>query len=203
MFLIFDTETTGLPKNYNAPLTDSDNWPRLVQLAWERHDGTGKLIEAQNFIIKPEGFEIPYSAEKVHGISTEKALADGKDLEFVLKEFTKAIEGSSCIIGHNIEFDNSIIGAEFLRKNIENRLFQTTHVCTKEESTDFCALPGGRGGKFKWPNLTELHHKLFQENFEEAHNASADVAATARCFLELVRIGIINEETLKIDKNIL
>ncbi len=33
MYLIFDTETTGLPKNYNAPLTDADNWPRLVQLA--------------------------------------------------------------------------------------------------------------------------------------------------------------------------
>jgi DNA polymerase-3 subunit alpha len=38
MFLIYDTETTGLPKNYNAPLTDSDNWPRLVQLAWQLHD---------------------------------------------------------------------------------------------------------------------------------------------------------------------
>jgi DNA polymerase III subunit alpha len=44
MYLIFDTETTGLPQNYSAPLTDFDNWPRCVQLAWQVHDETGKLI---------------------------------------------------------------------------------------------------------------------------------------------------------------
>ena len=38
MFLIFDTETTGLPKRWNAPLTDSDNWPRCIQIAWQLHD---------------------------------------------------------------------------------------------------------------------------------------------------------------------
>ena len=27
MYLIFDTETTGLPKNFKAPITDTDNWP--------------------------------------------------------------------------------------------------------------------------------------------------------------------------------
>ena len=85
MFLIFDTETTGLPLNYNAPLTDFDNWPRLVQLAWQMHDESGRLIGAKNFIVRPEGFEIPYSAEKVHGISTQKALSEGVGLEEVLK----------------------------------------------------------------------------------------------------------------------
>lgn len=33
-YLFIDTETTGLPKEYDAPYTDIDNWPRLVQLAW-------------------------------------------------------------------------------------------------------------------------------------------------------------------------
>ena len=32
MYLIFDTETTGLPRNFKAPITDTDNWPRVVQL---------------------------------------------------------------------------------------------------------------------------------------------------------------------------
>ena len=68
MYLIFDSETTGLPKNYNAPLTNFDNWPRLVQLAWQVHDKTGKLIEVNSLIVKPEGFEIPFNAEKIHGI---------------------------------------------------------------------------------------------------------------------------------------
>ena len=62
---------------------------------------------------------------------------------------------------------------------------------TKEESTDYCALPGGKGGKYKWPTLSEMHQRLFDCAFEEAHNAAADVAATARCFLELARLGVI------------
>ena len=62
---------------------------------------------------------------------------------------------------------------------------------TKDDATNYCAIPGGRGGRFKWPKLTELHVKLFGEAFAEAHNASADVEATARCFLELIRLGVI------------
>ena len=33
-YLFFDTETTGLPKNWKAPVTDTENWPRIVQIAW-------------------------------------------------------------------------------------------------------------------------------------------------------------------------
>ena len=69
MYLIFDTETTGLPKKDQAPISDVDNWPRVVQIAWQFHDESGKLLENHNLLIKPDGFEIPYSAEKVHGIS--------------------------------------------------------------------------------------------------------------------------------------
>ena len=54
MYLIFDTETTGLPKKWNAPITDSDNWPRCVQLAWQLHDSKGALISDHSYLIKPE-----------------------------------------------------------------------------------------------------------------------------------------------------
>ena len=60
MFLIFDTETTGLPENWKAPLTDFDNWPRMVQLAWQIHDIKGELVDVKNFIIKPENYDIPF-----------------------------------------------------------------------------------------------------------------------------------------------
>ena len=62
---------------------------------------------------------------------------------------------------------------------------------SKDEGTAYCAIPGGRGGKFKWPTLTELHQKLFGEGFGDAHDAAYDVAATARCFFEMVRFGVI------------
>ena len=44
MYLFFDTETTGLPKNWKAPITDLENWPRLVQLAWLVYDNIGNKI---------------------------------------------------------------------------------------------------------------------------------------------------------------
>ncbi|NOX86346.1 MAG: PHP domain-containing protein, partial [Chlorobi bacterium] len=203
MFLIFDTETTGLPKNYNAPLTDFDNWPRLVQLAWQIHNEKGELEDVKNFIVRPEGFDIPRGAEKIHGITTEYALKEGQPLEFVLEEFNKTLKEVKVIVGHNIEFDLNILGAEFLRMKMDTPLFDVKAVDTKEASTDYCALPGGRGGKYKWPNLDELHRKLFNESFDAAHNASADVQATARCFLELVRIGVIDAGMLAVEEKLL
>ena len=122
MYLIYDTETTGLPKNFSAPVSDSENWPRLVQIAWQLHNDMGELIEVKNFIVRPEGFTIPYNAEKIHGISTKRALDQGVDLSFVLKEFNKSISKSNFIVGHNISFDINIMGAEFFRAQIETSL---------------------------------------------------------------------------------
>ena len=87
MYLIFDTETTGLPRDYSAPITQLDNWPRLVQLAWQLHDHTGALQSSGNYIIRPEGFTIPFNSEQIHGISTERALKEGVDLKEVLVDF--------------------------------------------------------------------------------------------------------------------
>ena len=66
MVLIYDTETTGLPRDWNAPISDSDNWPRLVQLAWQLHDETGKLLSRGNMVVKPDGFTIPFNSTKIH-----------------------------------------------------------------------------------------------------------------------------------------
>lgn len=191
MFLIFDTETTGLPLNYNAPISDLNNWPRVVQISWQLHDSKGELIDAQNYIIKPEGYTIPFNAEKVHGISTQKAINEGIELQWMLAEFNKAIEQTTYIVGHNVQFDLNVLGAEYLRKQVATLLNKKPTLDTQLLATDFCALPGGRGGKFKWPKLEELHKKLFGKIFSEAHNAVADVEATTRCFFDLMRIGII------------
>ncbi|MDB4835210.1 DNA polymerase III subunit alpha [Cyclobacteriaceae bacterium] len=186
MYLIFDTETTGLPRDWNAPITDSDNWPRMVQLAWQLHDTSGKLLDAKNYIVKPEGYTIPYNAEKIHGISTERAEQEGHDLTFVLEEFNKDLSRSKYNIGHNIGFDVNIVGAEYHRKDISSTIADLAVIDTKDTSTQFCAIPGGRGGKFKWPTLTELHTKLFGVPFDEAHDAAYDVDATAKCFFGLI-----------------
>jgi len=211
MFLIFDTETTGLPNDFSAPISDTNNWPRCIQLAWQLHDFSGKLIDIKNYIIKPDGFSIPYNSEKIHGISTKRAQLEGHSIDFVLQEFSFALSKSTYLVGHNIPFDINIIFSEYFRigqsffidKVEKRKLFITkedkswkTLDTMNEDSASYCQIPGGRFGKFKFPKLTELYLKLFGKEFSEAHNASVDVAATARCFFELLRLKIIKSDSV-------
>ncbi|HLV63853.1 DNA polymerase III subunit alpha [Galbibacter sp.] len=202
MYLIFDTETTGLPKRWDAPISDVDNWPRAVQIAWQLHDDMGAVIEHQDYLIRPEGFNIPFDAEKIHGISTELAQEQGVSLQEVLEKFSKVLEQTKFIVGQNVGFDVNIMGAEFYRLGIPNVMesLPVLDTCT-EVTASMCQIPGGRGGKFKLPTLTELHEFLFQEPFAEAHNATADVEATSRCFLELIRKQVFTREELDVPED--
>ena len=198
MFLVFDTETTGLPKKWNAPLSDSDNWPRCVQLAWQLHDSKGDLISNHSYLIKPKNFTIPFEAEKIHGISTDLAITIGKDIDKVLKLFISDYHKSGFLVGHNVKFDINIIGAELFRTGNSIDVFQKDVLDTCTELTaNVCKLPGGRGGKYKFPTLIEIYSFLFKEKFNEAHNASADVEATSRVFFELVRKGVFDQSVFK------
>ncbi|MGG6229310.1 DNA polymerase III subunit alpha [Tenacibaculum sp. SDUM215027] len=199
MYLIFDTETTGLPKSWNAPITDTDNWPRAIQIAWQLHDELGNLIEHNDFLIQPDGFNIPYDAERIHGISTDLAIEQGIQLSEGLELFNNALQKTTFIVGQNVGFDVNIMGCEFYRLGVENNLTElpVLDTCT-EHTAQLCQIPGGRGGKFKLPTLTELHQHLFGTGFGEAHNATADVEATTRCFLELIRLRQYTEEQLNV-----
>ena len=199
MYLIFDTETTGLPKRWDAPITDSDNWPRCIQIAWQLHDDLGQLIEHQDYLVKPEGFNIPYDAERIHGISTELAEAQGATLAEVLAKFNIALSKTKFIVGQNLGFDINIMGAEFHRAGVKSPMssMKILDTCT-EVTASLLKLPGGRGGRFKLPTLTELHQYLFNKPFSEAHNATADVEATTRCFFELIRREIFTKEELDV-----
>lgn len=189
MYLLFDTETTGLPKNWKAPVSDVNNWPRMVQLAWLLYDDGGNLLNERDYLIKPEGYTIPENVVKIHGISTEKALTEGKELRAVLNEFISFIEQANYLVAHNISFDEKIVGCEFVRCSISNPIDSKKKICTMLKSTNYVGIQGQYG--YKWPNLSELHYKLFKTNFTEAHNAAADIKATAKCFWELRRLGKI------------
>jgi len=189
-YLFFDTETTGLPKNWSAPYSDSDNWPRLVQLAWIINDESGKEIYAKSVIIKPEGFLIPDEVSKIHGITTERANNEGYSLSSVLKVFASQLVKCDWIVAHNMSFDEAIIEAEMIRKRIPISLKYSNKFCTMKQTVNFCQVQGNYG--YKWPKLKELHLKLFNCEFDDAHNAAADIAATNKCFWELKHRGVIN-----------
>ena len=189
MYLFFDTETTGLPKNYKASLLDFDNWPRMVQIAWQKYTETGELLDSEMFIVKPEGYKIPKEVSDIHGITTERAIAEGVDLSGVLNKFRDAMLNSEFLVAHNINFDEKIVGVEFLRKKTEKITKKLPRIDTMIAATDFCAIPGKYG--YKWPNLSELHQKLFGKTFDGAHDALVDVKACADCFFELKKRGIL------------
>jgi len=190
--LFFDTETTGLPHNYNAPITHTQNWPRMVQLAFVEYYEDGSQVAEHNYIIKPEGYIIPTQASQIHRITTQRALAEGQDLRQVLLLFNEAVANASMLIAHNFEFDKAIVGAELIRKSIDtNNLLSKRSFCTMKDKkiVNFCKIPGGHG--YKWPKLEELYQKLFNKNITDAHDASIDIQSTAQCFWELLKRRVI------------
>ena len=189
-YLFFDTETTGIPHNYNKPSSDSYNWPRLVQLAWILEDVNGKILHKYNFIIKPEGFIIPDNATKIHGITTETAIKEGLPLEKVIGQFKEDFYQATAVVGHNVNFDKKIIGAELIRLGQSDIMNSKRSYCTMLSSISFCNIQDGLGG-YKYPKLQELYTKLFGVEFNDAHDAMKDIEATEKCFWELKKRNLI------------
>ena len=145
MILVYDTETTGLPRDWNAPISDSDNWPRLVQLAWQLHDENGALLSRGNRIVRPDGFTIPFNSTKIHGITTDRALAEGSPLDEVVAEFMADAARANYVMGHNIGFDVNVVGAELLRLGQSAEpLTGIGIIDSKDEGTEYCAIPWAR-----------------------------------------------------------
>lgn len=204
-YLFFDTETTGLPANYKAHFSDVNNWPRVVQLAWMLTNEEGKVLTQACDIIRPDGYQIP--PNMIHGISQEKAEEVGVSMLAAFNTFADAafseregalaiVDALPTLVAHNIGFDLPIVSAELMRLNQEKiaKLFnrQLKQQCTQAIGTNYCKLPNKNGySGYKWPRLSELHQILFNEGFDGAHDAMNDVKATARCFFELKRLGVI------------
>lgn len=208
MYLFFDTETNGLPISWNAPMTQLSNWPRIIQFGWQVYDENETLVMEANNLIVPDGWEIPSvknlmdkgitEAQAIkdsrfwveHGYTTEHNILQGIPMPKALTLFIEHYRKCRYMIAHNMAFDFKIVGAEMLRYQQNTGGYRLPKICTMEASTNFCRLPGkGRG--YKWPKLEEVHRILFQQEFDGAHDALADVKACARVFFELKRRKII------------
>jgi DNA polymerase-3 subunit epsilon len=193
MYLFFDTETTGIPRSHDAPASNVANWPRIVQIAWVIADDSGRELQAQAFIIRPDGFEIPPEATRIHGITTEAARRSGVEIRQALTAFGEDLAAARFLVAHNIQFDERVVGAEFFRiGHTASPLDVKVRYCTMRSSTNFCQIAGGPRG-YKWPTLAQLHQKLFSAGFEKAHDARADLRACLRCFFELKRMGVLTD----------
>ena len=210
-YLVFDTETTGLPINKHAPPDDFQNWPYVVQIAWLLFDDEHKLIEYSNFYLK-QPVEIPADATNIHGITTAMMLEQGIEPSNVYANFKKAIDNTEYLIAHNIDFDIPIVHCDFLRNGMQWDFPNNRMLCTMKTGTSFCKIPPHRNGEYKWPKLTELYQKCFfpghsMNIFPDAtstsnlHSANIDAAMTAQCFFKLKDFGFFKELKTKTTAN--
>jgi DNA polymerase-3 subunit epsilon len=182
MYIIFDTETNGLPKNYRALVTDVDNWPRVIQLGWITVNEDMTFTE-NSFFIKPDGWTIPKEPFWIDkGYSTERCEKEGQPIKVVLQMLINDINRSKYMIAHNVDFDYKVLGAEMIRYQTKASV-RTEKICTMKIGTDICQLPGQYG--YKWPKLEELYRHLFNREFIGAHDALSDCRATKECFFEM------------------
>jgi DNA polymerase III epsilon subunit-like protein len=189
--LFLDTETNGLPRDWRAPVSKVDNWPRIIQLAWMLTDEFGETIDQQVDLIKPNGWQIPNEPFWINnGFTQETSLAEGIPFSEALKKFMVALNRADVVVAHNMNFDYNVMGAEMIRHEAKADA-RKEKICTMTVSTDLLKLPGRFEGTFKFPRLEELYQWLFNASFEGAHDALVDVQACRECFFELMDRGHI------------
>jgi DNA polymerase-3 subunit epsilon len=190
--LVFDTETTGLPARWNAPMSDVASWPRLVQLGWVVCDGGFEPKCEAEMIVYPEGYRIPRGAKRIHGISTRRARKYGVPLQEALATFAATLGECRVVAAHNLDFDRNVLGAEYLRAGIRDPFRNVARFCTMKYGTNrLCRLTPRHYGEYKWPTLGELHEFCCGETLRGAHGALGDARAVARCIAELKARGLL------------
>jgi DNA polymerase-3 subunit epsilon len=174
--LIFDTETTGLPKSRQPSSKGPNNWPHIVSISWVILNSDTNIVEKeQSYIVKPIGWTIPEESIRIHGITNEKARTQGTDLAKVMGEFLG--EGYDMLVAHNLEFDYNVLH-NAIQWDLElpfSSLYKKM-VCTMELSRDLCKLRTVYGS-YKSPKLSELYEHVFKKspNKDSLHTSIYDV----------------------------
>ena len=189
-FLLFDTETTGLPKNKNGRIDDSDNWPYIVQLSWILYDDVDNVITLSNDIVKLKNIqELTETSIKIHGITQEKSINTGKPIKEVILNFQTALSVTDVVIAHNLFFDKRIVMAECSRNKMRHEFYNSKqYYCTMKNSVNICKIKTiSKTGEeyYKYPKLEQLHEHLFNKKPYGTHDALVDVLICLRCYCKI------------------
>ncbi len=189
-YLVFDATPINKPRDYKAPFSDTFAWPRLIHLSWIVLDENYKPVEDYDCIVSPEGFAIDEHISKFAKIDLEDIEIKGEKLDDILH--STSVDKVEYLVAHNMNVNENVLSAEYLRKGLTNNIFKTERICLMQEGTYFCKIPS-KGGGYKWPSLRELHAILFNNAYSPAGNARADVIAAARCFIKLMKMGQLED----------
>jgi len=168
--LIFDTETTGLPK---GSLVQLDKQPRVIEFAgilW--NDETGD--EQEHCWLFNPGVPISAEATKKNNI-TDDMVKDAPPFATNAPAIRSLLIVADVMVAHNLFFDMHMLANEFRRAS-SAAVTWPKGICTVEATEHLL------GHRLK---LAGLHRHLFGEDFEGAHRAITDVRALLRCYKEL------------------
>lgn len=181
--LFIDTEASGLPKNWCLPYTAPCNWPYAAQISWLIYAKDGKKIKEQNYYVNNNDFEICATALRIHGLTKKFLLQNGIPRHQILNLLAKDLQQyQPMIVGHFIELDYHVIGAECCRAGMDHILLNLPAFCTMIASTHL-----QQNLSCKYLRLGVLYELLFKQPLLHQHNALVDATATADCFFELVK----------------
>jgi len=221
--MVFDTETTGLPKTKIINPDTLDLWPHIVQFSYIIYDTELNNIEDySDSIVKLEGgISISEDSIKIHGITNESSQKNGIYLDVILEKFFYHLRNVDLLVGHNVSFDINMIKIELLRLLYENNLNISKNdikvykynlhlltnynniCCTLKDSINLCNIKATNkfGREYvKFPSLLELHQKLFESIPNNLHNSLNDILVTLRCFMKLKYNIDLNETCRKFKK---
>jgi DNA polymerase III epsilon subunit-like protein len=180
--LIFDTETTGLPKSREQAIKGANNWPHLVSIAWIIVEND-KIIKSEYHIVRPL-WDIPDDSVKIHGITKEKALAEGTPLSTVMMKFLE--EPHDIMIAHNMSFDyNVLINAIMWDLKLIVLPDFKRRFCTMEAMRNVMCLPFANGRGYKPPKLSELYAYVTNKSVQpqQLHNSLYDTQLLAEIMI--------------------
>lgn len=173
MILLCDTETTGLLKGHR----DFFGQPGIVQLAAVKLNDDLVEVDHFNLMVNPEIGKWEDEAIKTHGITPDK-VADAPTFFEVGRAFAEFALGCHTFAGYNTEFDKKVLWWQLLRYGLEKNFpWPLRDVDVMKRVSKMIEMQGKRGVKF--PTLGEAYQYCFKRDFENAHDALADIRATA------------------------
>ena len=106
--LVFDTETTGLPRTKFLDGGNLHLWPYIVQFSYVILDiSSNELIRVKDTIVKiPSNITIPEETTKIHGITNEITKVEDLSEDYIFKKL-KRIEPNPDV--NNLDIKKNIL----------------------------------------------------------------------------------------------
>lgn len=191
-YLIYDISANDKPKDWKAPFSDTFAWPRMIHISWIILDEQLKLVEDYDCVVKPDGFSISEAMMKTSHLDQEDIDNKSVPISDIMDQFDKSVSQVEYTVAHNMNFQQNVLAAEYIRQSRQPKHFKAEAVCLMQEATYYCKISNKRGG-YKWPSLQELYMALFHQRFSPSNNARADVIAATRSFKKLMMLGELED----------